>query len=341
MGRPSRQMGNNSNARCSWGARTRYTRWVAFFVLLVGVPSYAQSLGDIAREEQKRKEGQPRQTTHVYDNDDLARPQILVPEDRERVLASKKKASPAPVEPAIDADASAQKSAPKQEELSSGDVVRLAPSSEKDTPESRPAPIPVRPVLKAPPETNVAATRSPVNTDTATRKSEQRIGKAIDRGHNIPAETTQTKLESNAKPDSSKRVRVQAGDSLWKLAAKYLGRGEDWLVLVGRNPQLNDPLRLPVGTWVRLPDKPPGRQEAQMVRIKHGDSIWTLTQHYWGDGRAWGCVARANPQLRNSSLILPGEILKFPERCAQRLLSSSLRAGVQKSPFPLSTGPRY
>jgi nucleoid-associated protein YgaU len=328
-------MGNNSNARCSWSARTRYTRWVAFFVLLVGVPSYAQSLGDIAREEQKRKEGQPRQTTHVYDNDDLARPQILVPEDRERVLASKKKTNPASVESPIDADVSTQKSAPKKDELP-GDVVRLAPSSEKDSPQPGPAPMPVRPVLKAPSETNVAAVRSPVNTDTPARKSEQRIGKSIDHGHRAPAETIQTKLARNETPDASRRVRIQAGDSLWKLAAKYLGRGEDWLVLVGRNPQLNDPLHLQVGMWVRLPDKPPGRQATQLVRIKHGDSLWTLTQHYLGDGRAWGCVARANPQLRNSSLIVPGEILKFPERCGQRLLSSSLRTRLQNRPFPLS-----
>src|ERR1700722_3832225 len=73
-------------------------------VLLLGTPAYSQSLGDIARQERERKREQPSQVTHVYDNDDLARPHILLPEDEKRVQAEKKKRTPtaneAPVESA-------------------------------------------------------------------------------------------------------------------------------------------------------------------------------------------------------------------------------------------------
>ena len=70
--------------------------------LLLAAPAYCQSLGDIARQERERKRDQPSHVTHVYDNDDLARPHILLPEDQERVQAAKKKststADEAPVE---------------------------------------------------------------------------------------------------------------------------------------------------------------------------------------------------------------------------------------------------
>src|ERR1019366_10032425 len=71
-------------------------------VLLLGEPAYSQSLGDIARQERAGKRDHPSQVTHVYDNDDLARPHILLPEDEKRVQAEKKKNTPtaneAPVE---------------------------------------------------------------------------------------------------------------------------------------------------------------------------------------------------------------------------------------------------
>lgn len=55
--------------------------------------SYGQSLGEIARQERERRKQEPRQSTYVYTNEDLKRAQILVPEDRERVLAARRNES--------------------------------------------------------------------------------------------------------------------------------------------------------------------------------------------------------------------------------------------------------
>jgi len=55
--------------------------------------SYGQSLGDIARQERERRKQEPHQTVHVYTNEDLTREQILIPEDRERVLAARRNES--------------------------------------------------------------------------------------------------------------------------------------------------------------------------------------------------------------------------------------------------------
>lgn len=56
--------------------------------------SYGQSLGEIARQERERRKQEPRQSTYVYTNEDLKRAQILVPEDRERVLARRNESAP-------------------------------------------------------------------------------------------------------------------------------------------------------------------------------------------------------------------------------------------------------
>src|SRR5579862_5797057 len=64
-------------------------------------PAHSQSLGDLARQERERKMNQPHVATHVYDNDDLAKPQILTPEDQARVQP-KEKPKPAASQPAAE-----------------------------------------------------------------------------------------------------------------------------------------------------------------------------------------------------------------------------------------------
>jgi len=64
------------------------------------------------------------------------------------------------------------------------------------------------------------------------------------------------RLESiESVPDvSTSVVGVQRGDTLWKLSAFYLGRGELWTTLWKANPQLNNPNLIHPGQLLRLPD---------------------------------------------------------------------------------------
>jgi nucleoid-associated protein YgaU len=137
-------------------------------------------------------------------------------------------------------------------------------------------------------------------------------------------ETTDTAKPVRKETAESSRVQVRRGDTLWNLAKKYVGRGEDWPLLAANNPQVTEPEHLLVGTWLRVPEKaantsatsPAVQMSSRQVRVERGDSLWKLTEAQFGDGRAWGCVAQANPQLQNASLIFPGEILTIPENCA-------------------------
>jgi nucleoid-associated protein YgaU len=178
-----------------------------------------------------------------------------------------------------------------------------------------------------------ALSRSPVHRDVppvpphVVGTQVAHAGKAIPRGE----------ITSSEKPAGYRSVRVQPGDTLWKLAFKYLGQGKDWLVLLAHNPQVTDLQRLQVGTWLRLPDEAPVLKPPERVRIKLGDSLWKLTQARFGNGAAWSCVAQANPQLYNVQLIFPGQILKIPESCAATPLSKVRFPEVSSGSSPSSS----
>src|SRR5579872_3508391 len=59
-------------------------------VFVTAVPGFAQDLGALAREAQARKDAQPFHINHVYTNEDLQRPQILLPEDQHAAASAPK-----------------------------------------------------------------------------------------------------------------------------------------------------------------------------------------------------------------------------------------------------------
>ncbi len=85
---------------------------------MVGGSASAQSLGEIARKERGRGKSHP--AGHVYTNEDIARPQILFPQDRTRFEAERQ-APGAPTAPEA-----AQVAAPQQRlrEFPLGDVAQ-------------------------------------------------------------------------------------------------------------------------------------------------------------------------------------------------------------------------
>ena len=109
-------------------------------------------------------------------------------------------------------------------------------------------------------------------------------------------------------------VVVQAGDSLWKLAAHYLGRGERWVELAKLNPQLANPGLIRPGDPVHLPTPLP--QNAKQVVIRRGDTLWSVARAEFGQGLAFSCIAHAN-QLHSADLILAGETLVLPADCSR------------------------
>jgi nucleoid-associated protein YgaU len=289
---------NNCPAR---NGRSRLSWLLCLLPLLLAAPVHSQSLGEVARQERERKQNQARPATHVYTNEDLARPRILLQEDRERVQAAQQKATPAASEPA----AAVASSEPETHALPLGDIARgyraLRQARQKLESQSKasqremgaPAlayPAFPRPLVRtAPPPGPPRFVRPRPLSDKSTRGEELLSGT---------------------------RMRVQPGDTLWRLAKEHLGRGTDWLLLAAINPQVTDPTRLRVGAWVRLPDKAPALQAVKRIRVARGDSLWKLAKAQFGNGEAWSCIAKANPQLQNPDLIFPTQTVTLPASCS-------------------------
>jgi nucleoid-associated protein YgaU len=114
--------------------------------------------------------------------------------------------------------------------------------------------------------------------------------------------------------DTTGKVKVVPGDSLWKLAERYFGSGLRWKRLAALNPQLADPNRLRVGDWIQTPSE--RKQTAKHVIIQPGDTLWRVARAELGSPLALNCLAQANPQLRSVDLVLAGETLVVPATCA-------------------------
>ena len=61
------------------------------------------------------------------------------------------------------------------------------------------------------------------------------------------------RLPSRESAPVARQVRVQQGDSLWKLAASELGNGQAWSCIAAANPQIQDSNRIYPGQLLVIP----------------------------------------------------------------------------------------
>jgi len=46
---------------------------------------------------------------------------------------------------------------------------------------------------------------------------------------------------------------IRKGDTLWSIAVRFYGDGRRWRDIVGANPSISDPKKLPIGTTIDIP----------------------------------------------------------------------------------------
>jgi nucleoid-associated protein YgaU len=227
-------------------------------ILGCSVATFAQNLGEIARQERERRKEQPPRATYVYTNDDLQRQHILVPEDQARALAARTgapgatvqvalpPASPAPVVvTASPAPITTTQVKPSPLEAVSR-LVREAPvPGRPKTPSHHPAqpvifyiPFGVRPSPAA--QTKIA--RHDIATSHVARTVFSRPERHSELLDQEPVDLGVADV-----------IAVQRGDSLWALARRYLGTGRRWRELAALNTQVLNPNVLHVGEWICLP----------------------------------------------------------------------------------------
>jgi nucleoid-associated protein YgaU len=297
---------------------------VVSLLLACTMTSFAQSLGDVARQEQERKKDQPQRETHVYTNDDLEKPHILVPEDRARALSARTWIEPTPLQTAeasvppasISSDAirvPPSRAAAKTALIVSSPARVETPSADLSVSVSASRPQPRRSARSETSRTPVSALVSSSTgwktVGLGTTKEEFSLSDVATRK---PVLALAPQPEGNS--SETNRVRVERGDSLWKLAEQHLGNGALWHELARLNPQISNPNLIRAGDWIHLPSQEP--RNAKHIVVRSGDTLWSVAHAEFGSGLAFSCIAGANPQLRSADRIVPGETLVLPETCA-------------------------
>jgi nucleoid-associated protein YgaU len=291
-----------------------------------------QDVAEAARQQQTHKSQQPATPRHVYTDEDLKRSHILTPEDKKLAEAHRKEL-PAPAEkssPAIDA------TNPQPESL--GEVARryrrekvereteAAAAKQKKTPApfrvelpSTTFAAPKRPVapLRAP--STVARPAPVVPSPAATPRvaPSSRVSPFSPRP-SLPSYGSPAPNVNPSAPVPSRefqQVKVQPGDSLWRMARRYFGDGARWQELLSLNPGLAaHPDSLAAGSTVVVPAaaSKPAHGSPPVITVQVGDSLWSLARVHLGRGSDWPRLAHANPQVSDFLHLQVGSQLQLP-----------------------------
>jgi nucleoid-associated protein YgaU len=270
--------------------------------LTVVSSSFAQSLGDVAREQREHKDDAQTRPRRVYTNEDLSRSRIVMREPEQST------------DPAAEVSAVLEETPAEAVPLSPftivwpdnvplGDVARFY-RRQRELEETGNE---VEVAIEAPPALDLdfllpspLARPLPDFTDKLA----------------APAPVPEPVWDKLAIPEET--VKVQRGDTLWKVAARHLGDGRKWHEIAAANPELKDPNLVRAGQLLRLPGAKSAHISSsdKMVRVQSGDSLWKLAAAQLGNGNAWNCLASANPQIENADRIYPGQTLVIPTRCS-------------------------
>jgi nucleoid-associated protein YgaU len=135
-------------------------------------------------------------------------------------------------------------------------------------------------------------------------------------------------------------ISVTQGDSLWKLAQQTLGRGNRWPKLLAVNPGIANPNQIRAGAQLNLPsfavsaavNRSANTNATATIKVRKGDTLWTLAKSRLGHSSYWPCLAAANASLRDPNRIYHGQILVVPPACAATAGYSLSRASPNPNP---------
>lgn len=144
-----------------------------------------------------------------------------------------------------------------------------------------------------------------------------------------PAPAAVVPASPSTRPQS---YTVKAGDTLSSIAIAVYGKASHWTLIAQANPTL-DPKRLAVGQTLKLPELLVRSADAGPAATAHapepgstihvvreGETLWTIAQQHYQDGKLWRPIFKANQQLLGGSPdhVRVGMNLAIPPKPAAR-----------------------
>lgn len=108
--------------------------------------------------------------------------------------------------------------------------------------------------------------------------------------------------------------RVKPGDSLSKLAHRYLGNANRWPELYAMNRgSVANPRMIRVGQVLNLPGAGMASGKSRVYVVRPGDSLFKIAGQQMGNGSRWASIYEANrDHIRDARVIFPGQRLVLP-----------------------------
>jgi nucleoid-associated protein YgaU len=293
---------------------------VALFCLLAplslrsNLSAQDQDAAEAARQQQAQKSQQPTTPQHVYTDEDLKRARILTPGDK-KLAEARRKELPAPT-PAANKPPAVDATPPG----SLGEVARRyrkeKAAREAEAAAAKKAPAPFRIEL---PSSTFAEPKRPVAPLRAPSSAAPSRMSPFSPRPTMPSPTSPAPPVNPSTLVPSRefqQLQVRPGDSLWRMARRYLGDGARWQELLSLNPGLAaHPDSLAAGSTVIVPAAAVSRTvrgSPLTITVQHGDSLWSLARVHLGRGSDWPRLAHANPQISDYLYLQVGSQLQLP-----------------------------
>lgn len=112
---------------------------------------------------------------------------------------------------------------------------------------------------------------------------------------------------------------VEQGDTLWAIAVKFFGDGNQWRKIYEDNRDtLSDPDKIYAGQVliINVAALTAGQETAEggVYTVQPGDSLWEIAAKVYGNGRRWRRIYEANAdRISDASKIYIGQTLVIPE----------------------------
>lgn len=152
------------------------------------------------------------------------------------------------------------------------------------------------------------------NTSDAVHERTYRIDNPYIIGYGVPAYVNDTK-ESPKNMDTSteyQTVEVKKGDTLWDIAAKYLGSGSRYREIMSLNSLTS--VTIHPGLVLSIPGTNASANEAakktKTYTVKKGDTLWDIAAKYLKNGSRY--VEIMNLSKITSTTIHVGQVLTLP-----------------------------